>query len=439
MPPARAAVAGGLLVIGSLAALGSLVVGAVDGSSSGEAGDRIVETDAVAARVVLTPTADPTTSQRISWLTEDRSAGQRVTVRDASGGPGWTVAAERRPATTIAHSGTDDPRYAVTLTGLRPGTTYAYRIVSDVGRTPERYFSTAQVGLPESPWSFLAFGDTQAGLRSTVRGVISSAISDEPEARLIVQVGDLVDLPTEDVQWRDAFAAMGETTRTRNWLVSIGNHERCIPVACDSNDAEAFRSYFDRSDVGDPSPCGTWFTTDYQGVRFVMLDATGGRIAEQARFLSDALRTNPNPWAIVVEHAPPYAARPERTNPEVRKLWGPIFEQYGVDLVLSGHDHSYARGQRRAGGPVYVVSVSGPKFYGTTDADWSEHGAELAVAAARTATYQVVTIDGATLHYRAVVAPGGAHASTDRNPGDVLDEFTIRHRADGTHVVRTSS
>ena len=27
-----------------------------------------------------------------------------------------------------------------------------------------------------------------------------------------------------------------------------------------------------------------------------------------------------------------------------RKIWKPLFDKYGVDLVLNGHDHTYARG-----------------------------------------------------------------------------------------------
>lgn len=447
MPALRkAAAAGGLLallilfcLLTLLAALSVLApVGADPDLVLDTTAARSVETDAAAARIILTPTSDPTTSQRISWSADTSAAGQRVTFHESPGGTTRTAAAERRPDMSVEFSGTSVPRYAVTLTGLLPGTTYDYRIVNEVGQTPERSFSTAKVGLPEAPWSFLAFGDTQVGLRSTIRGIIAAAISDVPDARLMVHAGDVVDLPTDDGQWRDVFAAMGESASTRNWLVAIGNHEQCVLLPCESNDAEAFRSYFDWPDGGDLAQGETWFTTDYQGVRFVVLDPFGGRIAEQADFLADALSTNPNPWAIVVEHAPVYAARPGRTNPEVRKVWGPIFEEYGVDLVLTGHDHSYARGQRRPDGPVYVASVSGPKFYPTTDADWSRHRADLAVSAARTATYQVVTIDGSTLRYRAVVAPAGADASTDRAPGEVLDEFTITHRDDGTRVIRTS-
>ena len=56
-----------------------------------------------------------------------------------------------------------------------------------------------------------------------------------------------------------------------------------------------------------------------------------------------------------------------------RKVWKPLFDKYNVDLVLNGHDHTYARGHvpeiRETNNnskdikTVYVTSVSGPKHY----------------------------------------------------------------------------
>ena len=58
--------------------------------------------------------------------------------------------------------------------------------------------------------------------------------------------------------------------------------------------------------------------------------------------------------------------------------WLPLFEKYDVDLVVQGHDHAYGRGNLNANeqglpegadaatshtGPVYLVSVAGPKMY----------------------------------------------------------------------------
>ena len=107
-----------------------------------------------------------------------------------------------------------------------------------------------------------------------------------------------------------------------------------------------------------------------------------------------------------------------------------------MDLVLSGHDHSYARGSRTPNGPVFAVSVSGPKYYEVTDADWTLNGATRTAWAAATSTYQVITIAGDTLSYKAVVTHRGAGSTSPFGPGGVLDQFTIVKSPKGAKLVQ---
>jgi hypothetical protein len=386
-------------------------------------------------RILLTPTTTPATSQVVSWSMPRRERGQRVEVRIAGSTAVSAVPAVRRPATTVRSSGTDDPRYAATLTGLRPDTRHEYRIRTAGGATGWRAFTTA--GPATQPLTIVGLGDTQVDNRGVPRATIRAAMAAVPDADLVLQAGDVVDRPYRDRQWRDLFAAIGESGRTRTWIVSIGNHEQCVLVRlCRSGNAQAFRSYFDWPSNGVPGQGETWFFTDYQGVRIVVLDTFGGRLADQARFLDRALASNPHDWSIVLMHAPPFASRPGRTNPEVRDLLWPVLEARGADLVLTGHDHAYARGQQDPGGPVVVTSVSGPKYYPTSGADWAANGAERAVAAEQTSTYQVITVDGDRLDYRAVVTHRGPGSTSPVGVGATLDRFTITQAADGSPMVR---
>jgi len=386
------------------------------------------------ARILLTPTADPATSQRVSWTMPVRMKGQKVQYR-VPGGRALAVRATRGPATTVKDSGSAQPRYSATLVGLTPGTAYQYRIVTARGSSGWRTFTTANPAA--ASLTMIGLGDTQVDNRGVPRATVRRALADAPEAQLILQAGDVVDRPYKGSQWADLFTAMGSAARTRNWVVSIGNHEQCVLVLkCRSNQAEAFRSYFDWPDNGFPEQGETWFHVDYQGVRVVVLDSFGGRMAEQAAFLERALSENPTRWSIVLMHAPPFATRPGRANTEVRDLWLPIIEKHNVDLVLSGHDHSYARGSRTPNGPVFAVSVSGPKYYEVTDADWVLNGATRVVWAAATSTYQVITVAGDTLTYRAVVTHRGRESTSPFGPGGVLDQFTIVKTAEGDKAVQ---
>jgi hypothetical protein len=363
-----------------------------------------------------------------------RTKGQKVQYRVPSG-PAAAVRATRGPATTVRNSGSSRPRYSATLVGLTPGTAYQYRVVTSRGSSAWRTFTTADPAAPSL--TLIGLGDTQVDNRGVPRRTLRRALADAPGAQLVLQAGDVVDRPYKGSQWTDLFSAMGDSARTRNWVVSIGNHEQCVLVLkCRSNQAEAFRSYFDWPENGYPGQGETWFHIDYQGVRIVVLDSFGGRMDEQAAFLDKALAENPTRWSIVLMHAPPFATRPGRVNTEVLEQWLPIIEKHDVDLVLSGHDHSYARGSRTPNGPVFAVSVSGPKYYEVTDADWRLNRATRVVWAAATSTYQVITIAGDTLTYKAVVTHRGTGSTSPFGPGGVLDQFTIQKTADGDKVVQ---
>ena len=111
-----------------------------------------------------------------------------------------------------------------------------------------------------------------------------------------------------------------------------------------------------------------------------------------------------------------YSPASSRDNLELRQVWKPLFDKYAVDLVLQGHDHSYARGQNIGegvtvkdpnNGTVYVVSVSGPKQYKLREDRWMKRGAE------NTQHYQVISVSGNTLHYRAMTAVGELYDAFD--------------------------
>ncbi len=181
-------------------------------------------------------------------------------------------------------------------------------------------------------------------------------------------------------------------------------------------------------------PLGTEETAyfiDYQGARIVSLNSNE-RQKEQAAWLREVLSNNPNRWTIVTFHHPIFSPARNRDNPQLRALWKPVFDAFKVDLVLTGHDHTYARSGDASGRPsvgtinapagynqvydpaigtVYVVSVSGPKMYDMTGDFWAVRAAE------DTQLFQIITVDGDELHFV-------ARTATNR----LYDAFTLRKR-----------
>lgn len=173
----------------------------------------------------------------------------------------------------------------------------------------------------------------------------------------------------------------------------------------------------------------TCYFVDYQGVRIISLDSNQKQ-AEQVDWLREVLADNPNRWTIVTFHHPLFSPARDRDNAELRALWKPVFDAHRVDLVLNGHDHTYARtgvldaplsgtnvptGYQQAYDPaigtVYVVSVSGPKMYPVTKGNFAKRMAE------DTQLYQIISVDGDELRFEARTATG-----------DLYDAFTLRKR-----------
>ena len=104
----------------------------------------------------------------------------------------------------------------------------------------------------------------------------------------------------------------------------------------------------------------------------------------------------------------------------------PLYDKYRVDLVLQGHDHTYARTHKLAAGKVvapsqpgtvYAISVSGPKMYEIEDAFPSLRATTLP----HTQAFQVIEIDGGKLAYSAYELEGRQ-----------IDRFQLVKHADGS-------
>jgi 3',5'-cyclic AMP phosphodiesterase CpdA len=93
-------------------------------------------------------------------------------------------------------------------------------------------------------------------------------------------------------------------------------------------------------------------------VVIVGLDSTRPTDPEQIEFLERTLAATTATWRIVALHHPPYSAGYQGSSTNVREIYSPIFERYGVQLVLSGHDHDYQRSVA-IDGVTYVVSGAG--------------------------------------------------------------------------------
>lgn len=402
-----------------------------------EAAERAHPPSPLADRIVLTPTTAPERSQTFGWRTDATTGTGAVEVVPAGGGATITAPTDGGDERRTGAQGGDEQRvrhHHVTVTGLEPGTAYRYRIGAEGRWTPWRTFTTADAD-GSRPWRWLAFGDAQNGLDEEWPVHVRRAYDAVPDARLVLHAGDLVNHPTHDVEWGDWFAAQGDVPATRNVLATPGNHEFLYDLGSVDLTGRAYRDHLRFPGNGPAGEELAWYA-DYQDVRFVSLSTGLGvdlvSLARQGAWLDDVLARNPRRWAVVTFHYPVFSTGIDdgqvRANPQVRAAWLDILERHDVDLVLQGHDHTYGRGYRTANGPVYAVSVLGPKYYDLSpedDNDWTRNGAVRVAGAGATSTYTAVCMDGDRLVYEAVIAAKGAASTTTRGVGETLDAVTI--------------
>lgn len=367
--------------------------------------------------VVLTWSDDPATTQTIQWRTNaevSKGAVRYGLKADAGTSPFLVVeAATERIDTPFVVNDPGVSRHTATIRELQPDTTYVYAVGdgSDGGWGDLAEFTTAPAGV--KPFSFIYMGDAQNGLEQW-GDLVQGAYRARPDAAFYIMAGDLVNRGAERDDWDSLFENAQGVFDRRQLVPALGNHEY------QGGEPELYLRHFELPKNGPTTIAPEKaYAFDYSNALFVVLDSNLPA-ASQTAWLEEQLATTDATWKFVVYHHPAYSSGTRRDNPEVRKLWGALFDKYHVDLALQGHDHAYLRtypmrNEQRVASPaegtIYIVSVSGTKYYEQGDFDYTEFGMT------NVSTYQVldITISGNTLVYRAYDHDGAKR-----------DEFTIQ-------------
>jgi phosphodiesterase/alkaline phosphatase D-like protein len=388
-------------------------------------------------RVSLVATADPSTSQTVTWRTNAGVTESVAQIARAVPTPGLHLAA-RDAVGRIVPLRTDNGlahHHSVTFEGLEPDTLYAYRVRGQ--HTWSEWFQFRTAGGEFQPFSFLYFGDAQNSIRSHFSRVIREAFMAEERPALMLHAGDLVNSRegNHDDEWGEWFHAGGFLPAMVASIPVAGNHEFISVVRDDGTQqrelSPAWEAHFKVPANGPPELRRTVYYLEYQDVLFVALDSMSAlqddRLAAvQAEWLDQVLGRAQHRWVVVSHHHPLHSVSRGRDNPTLRALWQPVYQRHGVDLVLQGHDHTYGRGSNvpagttavdAAVGTIYVVSVAGPKMYLVSEqarAEMDRVGEELQL-------YQVVRVEADRLHYESKTVTG-----------DVYDAFELQRQPDGT-------
>jgi predicted phosphodiesterase len=267
-------------------------------------------------------------------------------------------------------------RHSIAIAGLEPNTQYYYKVFSgDVPLSGVLQFRTSNDSDNRS-FKFLVIGDSGVGSREQMR--IAGYINNS-QAAFGLHTGDVIYPNGEEENYDPHFFYPYSLFLSRSVMYpTFGNHDQIT---------EGGEPYFRNFHLprNDQTGSETFYSFDYGHAHFVCLNTQdySGVSSHQRRWLIRDLERNTKPWKFVYFHMPPYTAgyleqggsKIPLDTPAVRENLVPLFEQYGVDVVFSGHCHSYERtfplvgGQVAGGeaepwysnprGPIYVVTGGG--------------------------------------------------------------------------------
>jgi len=372
-------------------------------------------------RIILTVTEEPATSVAVSWRTDTSLEQAVVQVAPVLDGPALLLETRTVPARTVLLRGENGVahHHSAIIRHLEPDTLYAYRVQG--GGTWSEWFQFRTAADTPRTFSFIYFGDAQNAVKSHFSRVLRQAFRNLPDAAFMVHAGDLVNQrgDNHDDEWGEWFDSGGWLFGMIPSILAAGNHEFTKHVQADEDEVYLRHPMWDAQfRLPENGPDGlkeTVYYLDYQGVRFIILDSTSaindGTASLQARWLEQVLRDNPNRWTIAVYHHPMFSVSQGRDNPVLREYWQPLFERYGVDLALQGHDHVYGRGANLGEGThsfddrvgtMYVVSVAGPKMYMVSD----QARLDMTRVAEDTQLYQIIQVRDDRLIFEARTPSG---------------------------------
>ena len=152
-------------------------------------------------------------------------------------------------------------------------------------------------------------------------------------------------------------------------------------------------------------------------VRFLALDSTQVD-QKQLQWIEATLRDAKEDWKVPYFHHPLYSnAARHGSSVDLRVLLEPLFVNYGVDVVFSGHDHVYERIRPQKGITYFVSGAAGQLRRGNMRPDENETAAYFD----QDQSFMLVEVSGDEMHFASIA-----------RSGKVVDSGVIRRQARGT-------
>ncbi len=348
-------------------------------------------------QVVLTWSEDPETTQSIQFRT-DTTVGKAWVEYWPEGTSQADVRKQEaqpvRLTDVYIYNDRSVNHWETVVRKLTPGTRYNYKIQTDRPDASSPVYSFRTAPDQAVPFQFIHLGDTHND--DIVKPVIEEAYKTCPDAGFIVHSGDHVNIGLFRNLWDKYFEKGKNVFPFLSLAPTLGNH--------DSQDGLPPVLYTQLFMLPKDSSCNLPaernYSFRYSNARLFMIDATGD-VDSIACWLEKELKQSKEQWKIAVTHFPPYST--DDSYPDIREKWCSLFDQYHVDLVLSGHIHQYFRSYPIFGGEVASRPDEGTVYISSLVVETREREIPSKkynpVYANQGGLYQIITIDGNRLNF----------------------------------------
>ncbi len=256
----------------------------------------------------------------------------------------------------------------VTVTGLEKNTQYYYQVYKN---GEWQNVESVKTGDPDS-FSFLYVGDPQIGAcknqisseNETMKNEIAArndafnwnqtlnnAVAAHPEVSFMLSAGDQVNYADREYEYAGYLNA--EALSSLPVSTTIGNHDSgSYQYSYHFNNPNTF-DLSDTTYALGHTAAGTDYYYTYGDALFIVIDSNNYNCSTHRNVIEKAVNENSDKkWRIVMFHQDIYGSGLDHSDSDgiiLRTQLTPIFDEFDVDVVLQGHDHTYSRSFQLSG------------------------------------------------------------------------------------------
>lgn len=240
----------------------------------------------------------------------------------------------------------------VNIKNLKPNTKYMYRVYNGNGKKSQVFEFTTQ---PKGDFTFVLAGDPQIGAgkfyadRDKWEKALGTIKNQVPQMSFLYSLGDQVNEYTSKSELEYSGYIERENAKGITFATLIGNHD---------SQANSYSQHFALPNVQaeGATEAGSNYYFVYNNTLFIQLNSNNMNTAEHKATIEKAIEMTKNQnikWKVVGFHHAIYSAATHANDDDIikrRAEYPALMKQYGIDLIVAGHDHVYTRSRMMDGG-----------------------------------------------------------------------------------------